>query len=104
MLSLLFDSPYKSHWPAGAGIGYIFGFLAGIVFLLAALYYDGAWAYRETFSPGSIVLVGWVCLISPPGICFGDYCYCFCHYRSQTYGMKQALWKLIVAALLVTPA
>ncbi len=89
----------------GAGIGYIFGFLAGIVFSIGgALITVALGLNKGILSQNSIVLVGWPIVLNFANLGFvlAIIIIAFATiFRSQTYGMKQALWKLIVAALLV---
>ena len=89
----------------GAGIGYIFGFIAGIVFSIGgALITMALKLNKELLSQSSIVLVGWPIVLNfaNMGFVLAIIIIAFATiFRSQTYGMKQALWKLIVAALLV---
>lgn len=86
-------------------IGYIAGFIASIVFSV------GGWLIQIAFnmndnllSPGSPVLVGWqeVLTFANLGFVLAIIIIAFATiFRVQSYAMKQTLWKLIVAALLV---
>ncbi|MBN2197753.1 hypothetical protein JW698_00940 [Candidatus Wolfebacteria bacterium] len=91
-------------WVAGA-MGYIAGYIAGAVFYIGGLLINFALDFNNAIlGDGSIVHVGWPIVLSFANLGFvlAIIIIAFATiFRVQSYAMKQILWKLVVAALLV---
>jgi hypothetical protein len=88
-----------------AVIGYIFGFIAAAAFKLGGLFVNfGLNLNTEILANGSIVYVGWPIVLAFANLGFVLVIIVIAFatiFRLQSYALKQTLWKLIVAALLV---
>ncbi len=86
------------------GIAYLLSYVAAAVFFLGGYFIDFALKINEYILTSSVVKTGWEIVLNFTNLGFvlAIIIIAFATiFRIQSYAMKQTLWKLIVAALLV---